>query len=134
MKGITPVIAIILLLLVTVAIVGLTLGYFQRIFTTTSNEGERSVENVINNTGQVIFIENALAGSPGTVTIRNLGSAPIQTSTFSVYVNNVIQSPQPSCTPTSVAPNQVTSCTVTCGAGSTVRVAGVGSESRETCR
>ena len=108
MKGISPVIAVILLLLITVAIVGLSFGFFSRITTQTSQTTEQQVTQQVQQMSKVIQID---AQNDSTVVIRNVGSATIQYSEMGVYINGTAKG----CTwtpssPTEIAAGTTASC------------------------
>ena len=129
MKGISAVIATILLLLIVVAIVGFAFGFFQRIFSTTAAAVENQTESTLSQIGQSVRID-AVAGTA--VTVRNVGSVTIQGSTLAFYVNGVART----CPIAgSVAPGAVASCTLSasCGTGSTLRVTTLGGEDSRSC-
>lgn len=129
MKGISAVIATILLLLIVVAIVGFAFGFFQRIFSTAATATENQTASTLNQIGQSVQID-AVAGTA--VTVRNKGTVDIQGSTLAFYVNNV---PRTCTIAGSVAPGAVASCTLnaSCGTGSTLRVTTSGGEDSRPC-
>lgn len=131
-KGVTPVVAVILLLLITVAIVGFAFGYLQRALTTGATRAQNQTEEIAAGVGSSFRIELA---SGTTVVVRNTGSSPLNTAQLNVYVNNV----PATCTtwsPTSIVIDATGACTLAsgCTAGQSVRVAGPQSEDQVTCR
>jgi len=131
-KGVTPVIAVILLLLITVAIVGFAFGYLQRALTTGATRAQNQTEEIAAGVGQSFRIELA---SGTAVVVRNTGSSPVNTAQLNVYVNNGFVA----CTiwsPTSIVIDATGTCTLAspCPAGGQARVAGPQSEDIVTCR
>lgn len=130
MKGISAVIATILLLLIVIAIVGFAFGFFQRIFITTTTTTEEQVGTTIGQLQQIVRLENA-AGT--TLTLRNSGTASLNISIISVYVGSI-----PSAcsfgTVTSIPVGTVANCNLTAACtGAKVRVTTAGSEDSRTC-
>jgi flagellin-like protein len=89
MKGISAVIATILLLLIVVAIVGFTFGFFQNMFQTSADTTQTQVQSTAAAASVSLRAENLFPGTAGTqsptVTIRNSGSSNLDTTTLSVY-------------------------------------------------
>lgn len=86
MKGITPIIAIVLLLAITISIVAFSFTYFQRI---TSGQF-RKLENQTGSLsfGKAIAIESIdTKGGNVKVYVRNVGSESIKEGELIVYVN-----------------------------------------------
>ncbi len=128
-KGITPVVAIILLLLITVAIVGFAFGFFQRATTTSAQRTQEETERIAGSVSEAFRIENAAGTS---ITIRNLGSAALNASTVTFYANGVART----CVglPATIAVNGVGSCTLSASCtGQTLRVVTTGAEDVVTC-
>lgn len=129
MKGITPVVAIILLLLITVSMVGFAFVWFTRISTLASEKIENRTEALL--TTKSIRIENARGT---TVDIRNTGDVVIRDAELAFYVSDVRQAGT-TC-PASIAPNAVVSCTLPgagCPAGSRLRITVTGGLDVITC-
>lgn len=128
MKGITPVIAIILLLLITVAMVGFAFVWFTRISTTAAERIENQTERLLS--VKSLRIENAIGT---TVDIRNTGDGTISAPEMAFYVND-IRTPA---TCPSIAPNAVATCILTnstCPTGGRVRVTVTGGTDVTTCK
>ncbi|MEK6888358.1 MAG: fibrinogen-like YCDxxxxGGGW domain-containing protein [Candidatus Aenigmatarchaeota archaeon] len=87
-KGITPVIAIILLLLITISMVGFGFVFFQRTAQTATQAGDQQLTQQINQIGSQPRIESA-AGNK--VVIRNMGSAQLTTSNIIFFADNTIK-------------------------------------------
>ena len=77
MKGITPVIAVILLLLITISMVGFSMVFFQRTVETATKSGDEQLAQQLDQIGSQPRIESA-AGSK--VVIRNMGSVALTVS------------------------------------------------------
>ena len=142
MKGITPVIAVILLLLVTIAIVGFAFGFFQRIFGLSGAGVENQTTSVIQRTAQTINIDN-VGAAKNNVTIRNTGTVDINANTeINVFVGGakVVCAWSPGTTAlTTISPKTASSCSwgasppVACLAGTIVKVVAPGNEDSRTC-
>ncbi len=74
MKGITSVIAIILLLLITISIIGFTAAFFQTVVVQSGTQAEQATQSQIFTQGQLI---GPVASGSGTITIKNVGSSPV---------------------------------------------------------
>ncbi len=82
-KGITPVIALILLLVITIVIVGFTFTIFQNITSTAGTAAENQTEETSLRLASCIRLESVNAN--GDVYIRNCGSSDITAGSVSVY-------------------------------------------------
>ncbi|MBI4018551.1 MAG: LamG domain-containing protein [Candidatus Aenigmarchaeota archaeon] len=86
MRGITPVVAIILLLLMTVSIAGFAFLFFTRTAQTAAESGEQQLQQQLAQGASQFSIEGT---SPsGQIYVRNRGSAPL--GNFSVFVDDAI--------------------------------------------
>ncbi len=83
-KGITPVIAIILLLLITIAIVGFAFMFFQRTTETAAASGEQQLSNMLSQMASRPRIEGA-AGD--TVYVRNTGSTDLSKGSLGFFAD-----------------------------------------------
>lgn len=88
-KGITPVIAIILLLLITISMVGFAYVWFNRVLTSTTEKTSNQLNNQISSQGKTIKIDNI---GDTTISIRNTGSETILSNDLTMYSNNVLLS------------------------------------------
>ena len=136
-KGITPVISVILLLLVSIAIIGFAFSFFQRTVGTTAAEGESSAKSAVNMSSLAIRIDNAKNNA---VAIRNTGSGKILLGTLSAYVNSSQAfSTVTTCTvsgapATEISSGQIAVCALPCAANYPVRIVTSSSyEDRATC-
>ncbi len=131
MKGITPVIAIVLLLLITVAIVGFAFGFFQKILGIATEKTEEQVGGQTSSLSATIDIDNVYAGG---VTVRNTGSDSISTGTLIVYVDNELSDCAWGGSGT-IAAGGVASCAKAsfCADGNSVKVTGPANKVTETC-
>lgn len=132
MKGITPIIATILLLLIVIAIIGFAFGIFQRIATTAGQGSETQVRETTQQLSTLIRIDNAQGTA---VTIRNIGTTTINSTTLAIYVNTVARTCIGGWSPASIVPSAIASCTLSaaCNPGETVRITSPGSEASYTC-
>ena len=139
-KGITPVVAIILLLLLTVAFIGFASGFFQRVFTTSATATQTETERIAGSTERTFRIENAAVR---TITIRNTGSQTITQAELQTYVGGVAFTPcsgagPPGFPALGIPQGQVGTCSWTAAqgavcTGSVVRVVGSSIEDSVTC-
>ncbi len=133
MKGITPVIAIILLLLITISMVGFAFVWFSRVTSSAGAQIENSTLSQLRTQGQRITIEN-INPSAATVTVRNSGTVSIADTELALYVNNALTA----CAwaPTSISPGGRTTCDWSgsaCASGTTVKVVAPGGQDISTC-
>lgn len=132
MKGVTPVIAVILLLMITVAMVGFAFVWFTSISQKTTQAVENSTLSQLEKQEQKVRISNIDRISvPGTtvITVRSTGTRSVPLNTVLVFVNDVGKS----CTwtntggsgsPTVLVTQGAVECRVTpaCTPGDRVRV------------
>src|SRR3989344_3862245 len=85
MKGITPIITVLLLLLIGVAIVGFAFAFFTNIFQTTTTETKTVLERQLISIGKNVRIDNVNGNK---ITLRNVGTRDILDSDLSFYVEN----------------------------------------------
>lgn len=150
MKGITPVIAIILLLLLTISMVGFAFVWFNRITTeAASTVGNEATQQLDRQTGRVIIDAARGTSTANTVTVRNIGSRNINPySELAVFFDGTLQT---ACAWTNnagvaidrtvgtIAPNAVATCTVTFAdagldcSGKTARVTAPGNADEMNC-
>ncbi len=133
MKGITPVVAVILLLLITVSVVGFAFGFFQRIFGLAGTGVENQTQAVIGKAAQTVSIDNVDAAGKK-VTVRNTGTADIKDTELTAFAGTT----RIDCTwsPTTVTPKTTTTCTWTtpsCSAGTSLKVVAPGNEATDKC-
>ena len=132
MKGITPVIAIILLLLITISMVGFAFVWFQRVAQTATESTESQLQSQLSQQAQKIRIES-YAGT--TVTMRSTGSAAIASGSVGLFVNGSLTT-SGTCPASSVAAGAIFSCSssaAVCSGSSTVRVTSLGNSDQVTC-
>lgn len=127
-KGITPVIAIILLLLITISMVGFAFIWFNRMTRGVAEETGRGINETIRTSGQKVSIDAATTSG---IWIRNIGTVSIPVSSISVYEDGALES----CTWSgSIAPGAVSACGTTCAAaGNTIRATAPGNYDEITC-
>jgi len=89
MKGVTAIIAIILLLMITISMVGFAFVWFQRIGTslTTSIENQTTAET--QKAGKLVSIDN-INKIGGNLTVRHIGIVNIPVSEILVYANGTV--------------------------------------------
>ncbi|MBS3054397.1 MAG: hypothetical protein J4431_02590 [Candidatus Aenigmarchaeota archaeon] len=87
MKGITPVISTILLLLITVSLIGAVYMFFvsqTELTTKEVGEGTQNTLNALNTKVRIVFVEK---GSPIKIYVRNTGTVTIKDSSS---LNNIL--------------------------------------------
>ena|SRR3989338_11012621 len=132
MKGITPVIAIILLLLITISMVGFAFVWFQRVAQTATENTDTQLQAQINQQSQTARIESVGGTS---ITLRSSGSQSLPIGSVAIFVNGTVRT-SGSCPSGAAAPGAVFSCTSTaglCSGSSTVRVTAPGNADQITC-
>jgi len=85
MKGITPVIAIILLLLITISMVGFAFVFFGRVTSSSGAQIENATQQLVRQSLGRLYIDSA---SPGNVYVRNGGTDTALAADVAVYVGN----------------------------------------------
>lgn len=138
MKGITPVIAVILLLLITISMVGFAFVWFTRL----SDEAQRSISEQQNATTSAIAkkikIDN-LGGIPQTaLALRNIGTLTIDKNELGFFVGGIsatCASVEPSGW-TKIDPSSVATCTLStaCATGQRLRVTAPAGPDEIVCR
>jgi flagellin-like protein len=137
MKGITPVIAIILLLLITISMVGFAFVWFSRVTSDTGQQIGVQANQVTNNAQKRVTIE---AVSATGITVRNSGTAQVQlvttaspaaNSEVAVYLGGSLQTPTWSAN--TLAAGGVASATFTCTTTQQVKVTSPGGTDLNTC-
>lgn len=132
MKGITPVIAIILLLMITIALAGFAFVWFGRVGQQVTNQTAEQLAEQQRKQATSAIIDNIDAAN-GIVTIRNSGTVTINTNELGIYVDGTpIQ-----CTGlgATIAPGATATCTNTTvipGCVS-VRITTVGTGDQRSC-
>ena len=90
MKGITPVIAIILLLLITVAMVGFAMVWFQKFVAMTGSQTEENLQTQLDQQSKTIHIANIdnTNGITSIVSIKNTGTKTISITELAMFVDS----------------------------------------------
>ncbi|HLD85699.1 MAG TPA: archaellin/type IV pilin N-terminal domain-containing protein [archaeon] len=131
MKGITPVIAIILLLMITIAMVGFAFVWFTQVAQTASNATQTQMDVQQRQFGTSVRIDN-IDKTSGSVIVRNTGTYELSATETKVFVNGTIE--VTGCPSGSVAPGAVFNCTdakIT-GCGS-IRISTIGRSDSANC-
>jgi len=142
-KGITPVIAMILLILIVVALGGVFAAWTTRSWEQLGETGEQQIQQVSGQLQRSITIDTVDCSDPGTVYVRNSGSVDITCAEMSVYIDNVRY--DTACTDDPLTEGSVTDLTgsggtdynldaATAGADIRVRVTVSGNSATYTCR
>ena len=123
MKGITPVIAVILLLLITVSLVAFAFTWFTRIATTAATGIENQTGKLL--ATKSVRIENAkVSGTTTNIDLRNTGDVIINSGELAFYIEDGRVVGSLGC-PASIAPGSVVTCSppaVQCNATQRLRV------------
>ena len=134
MKGITPVIAIILLLLITISMVGFAFVWFQRVAQTATSASDTQLQTQLNQQGETLKIEGALSNN---VTLRNTGTIALPVNSVIVFVNGSSSlGNSTGCPSASVAAGSIFTCTTTagtCSGTSIVKASAPGNTDQITC-
>jgi len=131
-KGITPVIAIILLMMITIALAGFTYIWLQGVFKTSSNNTKTQLEQQQRSMMKTIRIDSATSGT-GELAIRNTGSESITSNEIAVFVNGT----KVGCTGLGdIAPGSVGTCNISggCGSNDEVKVTAPGNSDVALCQ
>ena len=135
MKGITPVIAVILLLLITVSLVAFAFTWFTRVATTAATGIENQTAKLL--ATKSVRIENAkVSGTTTRIDLRNTGDVIINSGELAFYIEDGRVVGSLGC-PASIAPGSVVTCSppgVTCNATQSLRVSLPGGGDISTCR
>ncbi len=84
MKGITPVVAVILLLLITISMVGFSFVWFSRISEIATNQTQSQMQAQLDQQAQKVRIDSA---TTTTASIRNVGSRSIALAQIAVFID-----------------------------------------------
>jgi flagellin-like protein len=90
MKGISEIITMVLILMIVVALIGLAYVWFSGMFTNLTGTTEASVDTTTTAMSTSFRIEMTRNVTPTnvSVTIRNIGNAPINVSRMSAYISD----------------------------------------------
>lgn len=86
-KGITDIIAIVLLLMITISMVGFAWMWLQRLTVSAQNTTQGQINTLSNVAGQQLKIDN-VDKQGGKVTLRNTGTSVVNLSTVGIYKNS----------------------------------------------
>ncbi len=134
-KGITPVIAMILLILIVVALGGVFAAWTTRTWETLGEAGEEQIETVTEQLQKSITIDS-LDCANGNVYVRNMGNDPIALTELSVYLDNALDTIS-TCTTCPIQPGTVATLDMTAAgpwaSGIVVRVTVSGNSATDKC-
>ncbi len=139
MKGVSAVIAVILLLLITVAIIGFAFIWFGRITSLATNSTEQQITQFYQAAAKKISIDNI--NSTSGVSIRNIGTAIIPVNEITVFLNgNLLSVYCYGNSSTGIAPGTVATCRpatppegITCVAGTRIKVTSPAGSDERSC-
>ena len=132
MKGITPVIAIILLLLITISMVGFAFVWFQRVAQTATDSADNALDTQLSQQNQKVRIDST---SGTTIYLRSTGSQSLPASSVALYVNGTLVT-SGNCPSASQASGATFSCASSvqlCSGSSKVKVTTPGNTDEVTC-
>jgi flagellin-like protein len=139
MKGITPVVAVILLLLVTISMAAFAFGVFQRIFGLAGTAGETATLGIVSAAAQRIAVDNVPTLS--SVVLRNVGTADVPHSSITIYSNDVLETCDTwidtSGSSAAIEPNTIATCDWAgnnCDPGEVLKVFAPGSQVSFVCQ
>jgi len=134
-KGITPVIAMILLVLIVVALGGVFAAWTTRSWEQLGETGEQQIEQVSEQLQMSIAIDTVQCANPGIIYVRNAGSVEITCAEMTLYVDDVLTAK--TCTtdplPSGVVTDLTTLVDLSSG-GPTVRVTVPGNSATYRCK
>jgi len=136
MKGITPIITVILLLLIAVVMVGFAFGFFSNIFTTTSTETTSALNTTVSIYGKQVRIDSIDSQATRFVTLRAVGSRAINSGDIVLYVAGNPVNILGSCPGGTINPGGTNTCILAvgqCPPGSTLRAVAPGNENTAVC-
>ena len=108
MKGITPVIAIVLLLMITIALIGFAYVWFNRMALGLTGNIEQQTNRTTTQMGEKILITSCVSGDKGKIYIKNVGTSNLDQSKIDVYVDGALRG---ACnTSGSLAPQSTAQC------------------------
>ena len=85
MKGITPVISVVLLILILIAVIGLAFVFFSDTATSTQDSTQASLSNLVTSINGQFVIENQIGTN---FNIRNQGKETISAGVLTVYADD----------------------------------------------
>ncbi len=113
MKGITPVIAVVLLLMIVIALAGFAFVWFQGAWRTMSGAAQQQLQQQQEAMLKTVKIDNVNVDEDTqttTIYIRNTGALNVTKDELGVYIDNALAT----CTwsDDTIEPNEVETCTV----------------------
>ena len=131
MKGISPVIAVVLLLMITISLVAFAYIFFMRLTGGAMNQTTSEQEALRQQQGKRIAIDGV---SGNAITLRNVGTYPVGVTEISVFVNGVITNLNCGVINT-INPGTIVTCTLSnsCASGGRVRVVSPGVTDESPC-
>lgn len=133
-KGITPVIAMILLILIVVALGGVFAAWTTRTWETLGERGEEQIETVTEQLQKSITIDT-IDCLNGVIYVRNMGTWDIEQSEISVYLDDA-KDDITSCTTCPILSGSVATLTMNTGGpwvGTRIKVTVSGNSATDKC-
>ncbi|HLD85700.1 MAG TPA: archaellin/type IV pilin N-terminal domain-containing protein [archaeon] len=132
MKGITPVISIILLLMIAIAIIGFAFYWFTSVSKTAQSETDKALQQTKKQINTAAIIDNIDSVNNQTA-IKNIGTETISINELIIYVDNALIA-STSCPGTALAAGKTVTCTnSTINGCSTIRITTIGSGDEKSC-
>lgn len=134
MKGITPVVAIILLLLITISMVGFAFVWFTRVGELTTQQTQQQLQSQLDAQAQNVKID-AISAARDKITLRNRGTATIPLAQISIFVEGAALACTTWSPTAALTPGSIVTCTAgfLCAAGNTVKVTTLGQGDTVKC-
>jgi hypothetical protein len=131
MKGVSTLVVVILLLLITISLIGFVFIFFQRTASDVAGQTKEQLEQTTGNIGKAVRIDNAVGTS---VAVMHVGSVAINLATeVTAYINNVVKT----CTWSAgtLNPGGTATCTLneTCAAGADIKLTAPAGPVTEEC-
>lgn len=125
-KGITPVVAMIMLMLIVVSLAGGFLLWVNRTWSKLGEKGTEEIGQVTEKIGVKFSIDNVNPGADSDITLRNNGKSELETDSLTVY--GAGNKKTCSWSSSTISPDSVETCTISgydCS-GDSIKVTGPG--------
>ena len=130
MKGISPIIAVVLLLMITISMVAFAYIWFTRITVGALNQSQSQQESLQQQTGKKVVIDNI---NGNLITLRNIGTYPVKKEEISVFINGVITTITSGCDTLNVREVETCVLSASCQSGGKVKVVSPGITDEVIC-
>jgi len=130
MKGISPIIAVVLLLMITISMVAFAYIWFTRITVGALNQSQSQQESLQQQTGKKVVIDNI---NGNLITLRNIGTYPVKKEEISVFINGVITTITSGCDTLNIQEVETCVLSASCQPGGKVKVVSPGITDEVIC-